>query len=481
VNSGSLRNSLDLGFVGLTCLAFFSTTCPAATHYVVPPETVGAAPAPPFTNWATAGTNLLEVVLVAQTNPEPRMVWVTNGTYSLTNKISLTNAIIVKSVTGWSNTVVNGNAPAFTNCAFSISMPAGQTGIVDGLTISNCWASGLELGSGSAVQDCLITDCKISGTYGGGIRALVNGSPITIRGSTVRRNQGAYGGGGISLGYGNWGTLIQDTLIEGNNSGGSVGGGGIYMNVSSATITNCTIRSNVGMVCGGGIYMGASSVSIVDSVILCNTSRYYGLYSYGGGIWSDTSSSLFARNCKIQGNVSADWYGGGIYATKGGTIRNCLITDNMATKDGGGIWCSNCVVENCTIVTNRAASGVGGGIYMTAAVGSVTGLNNVIYYNSASNAPNFTNALGNANLSYSCVFPEVAGTGNTTNPPKLISLAGGNYRLGVGSPCFNSGIYQAWMTDARDLDGIPRIRYGVVDMGAYEYHELLQGSMIMFR
>ncbi len=46
----------------------------------------------------------------------------------------------------------------------------------------------------------------------------------------------------------------------------------------------------------------------------------------------------------------------------------------------------------------------------------------------------------------------------------------GNLRLANNSPCINTGTNQDWMTTTYpyDLDGRARIRYGTVDMGAYE-------------
>jgi len=44
----------------------------------------------------------------------------------------------------------------------------------------------------------------------------------------------------------------------------------------------------------------------------------------------------------------------------------------------------------------------------------------------------------------------------------------GDYRLRANSPCVNTGTNQGWMTNSYDLDGRMRIRYGTVDMGAYE-------------
>jgi len=94
--------------------------------------------------------------------------------------------------------------------------------------------------------------------------------------------------------------------------------------------------------------------------------------------------------------------------------------------------------------------------------------NSVIYFNTAPNAVNFTNTGGNTGLSYSCVIPAVDGTRNITNDPGLVNLDGGDYRLNGNSPCVNAGLNQNWMTNAVDLDGRSRIRYGTVDMGVYE-------------
>ena len=48
--------------------------CLAATHYVVMPGTPGVTPTDPYTNWATAGTNIIAVVNAAMTNTPTRLV-----------------------------------------------------------------------------------------------------------------------------------------------------------------------------------------------------------------------------------------------------------------------------------------------------------------------------------------------------------------------------------------------------------------------
>ncbi len=73
----------------------------------------------------------------------------------------------------------------------------------------------------------------------------------------------------------------------------------------------------------------------------------------------------------------------------------------------------------------------------------------------------------------------VDGTGNITNDPFFIDKDSGNWRLTPNSPCVNQGFNQDWMTNSYDLDNRIRIRYGTVDMGAYEL--IYEGSIYMFR
>jgi len=64
--------------------------------------------------------------------------------------------------------------------------------------------------------------------------------------------------------------------------------------------------------------------------------------------------------------------------------------------------------------------------------------------------------------------------GSITNNPLFVNPAGGDYRLANNSPCFNTGTNSSYTTNSangggsQDLDWRIRVRYGTVDMGAYE-------------
>jgi hypothetical protein len=59
------------------------------------------------------------------------------------------------------------------------------------------------------------------------------------------------------------------------------------------------------------------------------------------------------------------------------------------------------------------------------------------------------------------------GSGNITNDPVFVNLAGGDFHLQTNSPCINAG-NNVYVASATDLDGNSRILGGTVDLGAYE-------------
>src|SRR6267378_2876223 len=114
------------------------TTTPATTRYV---DLNSASPTSPYTSWPTAATNIQDAVDVA-TNGET--VLVTNGVYATggqkwfdsgTNRVTVTNSLILQSVNGPAVTVIQGNHGSGTNAARCALLTT--SAVLSGFTLTN--------------------------------------------------------------------------------------------------------------------------------------------------------------------------------------------------------------------------------------------------------------------------------------------------------------------------------------------------------
>ncbi|MDD5483486.1 MAG: choice-of-anchor Q domain-containing protein [Kiritimatiellae bacterium] len=420
------------------CGFLLAAQCMAETHYVVTNGTPGWTGAvDPYTNWATAGTNIIDVVNAAMTNTEPRLVLVSNGVYYLTNQVQVTNALTIRGVNGRDGTIVDGG----------YGMPANNYGgcfyltnaVLDGLTITNGMAKqggGIYARGGTIIQHCRITGCIATNdvddnAMGGGIRA-------------------------------NYNSVITNCEIVGNTCY-NIYAGGAYL-IHGALITHCLIASN-------HAYLHKLTG-----------------YSEARGAGLALQYSAIAENCEIYGNVAhvtregcQGW--GGVELGNGGTIRNSLVYNNTGITGGGiCIYYTWGVIQNCTVVSNTGA-----GIWC-AVKSNLTGYieNTISYLNTASAGSTRSNIRYNITSYYtgsyhivnSCIaptndFPTSGIQGyyyadNIESDPNFAGKDVGNWRLANDSPCVNAGTNQDWMTNSVDFDGRARIRYGTVDMGAFE-------------
>ncbi len=185
----------------------------------------------------------------------------------------------------------------------------------------------------------------------------------------------------------------------------------------------------------------------------------------GGGVWCESTNSVVS-NCVVAGN-SAFGDGGGVNR---GTLNNCVLSGNSA-YDGGGA--SRSTLNNCT-VTGNSASGWGGGV-----AADVVLNNCIVYFNESPRGANWCDDCGYAvTFETSCTTPlPTNGFGNITNAPQFVNQASGNLRLQANSPCINAG-RNGYAPGPTDVDGLPRIVSGTVDIGAYEFQG--PGSVISY-
>ncbi|MEW5986894.1 MAG: CSLREA domain-containing protein, partial [Chloroflexota bacterium] len=134
---------------------------------------------------------------------------------------------------------------------------------------------------------------------GGGLATFGALSRVTLEDSTVSGNgNGAYHGGGVY----NGGSLLVIRASTFANNYGSWGGG--LANDGWAIVINSTFSGNTAGQ-GGGIYnfglIGSRKLSLHNVTITANTAS-----GGGGGVYSDSATSLRLQNTAIAGNNDSD-------------------------------------------------------------------------------------------------------------------------------------------------------------------------------
>ena len=222
---------------------------------------------------------------------------------------------------------------------------------------------------------------------------------------------------------------------------------------------------------GVGVRMFGGTVR--DCVITNNDARdgsAAGVWNYGG----------LVENCVVMDNKSRNG-AAGVTVANGGTVRNCLIARNTVLLSVGGLSAAGSTVDNCTISANTV-TGTGGSVGGAEADATCLVRNTVIYGNTADSSANYNFSVFTA-ASNCCLNPNFAqGVACIASDPLFVNPAAGDFALQEGtSPCINAGINLSWMAvDTLDVVGKPRIRGTRVDIGAYEAY-VPAGTLFMVR
>ena len=274
---------------------------------------------------------------------------------------------------------------------------------------------------------------------------------------------------------------VNPVLIDGFTiqNGMAYQGGGIFANCLTH-IRNCKFCFNFSGSNGGGLSLHSSSSekSIIENC------EFFGneANTFGGAVYDRGITTYL--NCLFSNNLSHK-FGGGIATIKqGATFWNCLINNNTA-EIGGGCYLKNSAnLFNCTIVKNEAQSDYGG-VYVPLS-SSKDGIRNCIIWGNVSAGENAQ--IGPQGMYSDCaVEGESSGTNLNSNadedndgeaprfyvrfrnPSDVAGVAGqaGDWRLQSNSLCINRGANLSNQLST-DLDGNPRCQHWKVDLGAYE-------------
>ncbi|MEH2084588.1 MAG: choice-of-anchor Q domain-containing protein [Nostoc sp.] len=323
--------------------------------------------------------------------------------------------------------------------ADTISLVSGELSITDDVTIQGTGAKNLTVSGNNTSRVFNISGTQTDATIDA--IAIADG------------NAGTANGGAILVNDGNTLNLTNSKL-----SNNTAARGGALSNVGTTTVTNSTIDSNQSLIGGGGIF-NFNTITINDSTLSNN------LASANGGAFATVNTA---------------------------TVSNSTISGNAANSSGGGITNSGLLILNSSTIVNNTAdadndsAGDGGGVFKFG--GTVTASNTIIATNKdlGGEAPDlFGNVTGNANnlIGTTAGASGTIGTGSDiVNPdPGLAPLAnnGGptqTHALLASSPAINAGnnsfVPPGVTTDQRGT-GFDRIKFGTVDIGAFEVQETI--------
>ena len=298
-------NTFSIAVIVLAIASFTILGSRGAILYV---SVDSAHPSAPYATWETAAQTIQDAV-DGSTNGD--LVLVTNGVYRTggsehlgTNRVAILKPIVVQSVNGPEQTVIEG-----------YQMP----GTINGSDAIRC----VYLAAGASLNGFTLTNGATTETYywGGGVACESMFGNETVSNCVIINNSAFYDSGG-----GDGGAYYNCKFI--NNRAASNGGAslGSYM-------FNCLLANNYA---GQG---GGTHSCLIDGCVVVGNTAGDGAGSYNGR----------SQDSLIVSNVASGVFGGG--GTRGTTLINCTVAYNVYNgaflpKIGGtlGSACYNCIV-----------------------------------------------------------------------------------------------------------------------------------------
>jgi hypothetical protein len=268
----------------------------------------------PFTNWPDAATNIEWAVNVGLNGDT---VWISNGTYVLTNQVTVRSNITICGVGG--RPVIDG---INSNRCFYFANTVGGT--ISNLFITQGYTNGPGAGvympNKGCVYNCVFSNNNALGSQGGGLYGATQ-----VLDCVFVKNSAAVGGGGVLFTGGN----IQNCIMEENTCYSQ--GGGVSIGTSGGTLRNCLIRNNCAYGtsggAGGGVYFQEYySAYIQNCTIVSNYA-----YIQGGGLGINNGLNVFVNNSIIYGNT-CDTAANSNYwiASSGASFTNCCLAPALS-------------------------------------------------------------------------------------------------------------------------------------------------------
>ena len=364
--------------------------------------------------------------------------------------------------------------PILSNCSFtsnSATISGGGIYIDSGTaTMNNCTFTGNSAGLFGIIGDNLFH------TIGGGGAVYNYASSPLMTNCHFTYNEGTMSGGAV-YNDANSHPIVTNCTFSNNHAIHS--GGAMYNDANSnPVLTDCAFIQNSAETVQITSYGGEFPTTIIIA------------WGSGGGIFNQLSSPTI-KNCTFTGNFSLIDGGGMSNTESAPNITNCSFAGNWAKGFqweqiqhlgwGGAVSSDNGnpAMTNCTFAGNRADNGNALACDSEDELSpSVVHLSNCILWNGGDEIWNNDNSI--ITTTYSDVHSGYPGLGNIDDDPlfvdpngpdSIIGTEDDNLRLQADSACIDAGDNSVVEPNSTDLDGNPRIVNSTVDMGAYEFQE----------